>query len=406
MKLATIRRARCIAGSLLALSGCADEAAPQPTPPTELMLGLEAIDLGLEGTTDFAFVPGAPGELFVTTHPGGLHRVRVRGRSSEMLESVQLPAVYYDEGCGVLSLALDPEFSSTGFIYIGRCDDTRTTTLVRYRYDGLDALPATEAVIMRIEATADPEEDWHRWGSLGFEEDGETMWALLGDLFERATAQDRATKSGSLLRFKPDRTLEGAGFEPAPDNGADDGGTADPSVYAYGFRSPFRGARDRHGRFWVGDVGLHDKEEVNLVTRAGQNFGWDRAEGRCHEACDGLRDPIVEWGRTGSEPFDADDPEVVPSTKRSAWVGPVYEAPSVDRYYGLLTDRLLYGDHYTGWVRSLRTDAAEGEPAARDDRHVGHLAHVVAGRVGADGYVYLLTLDGTLHRAVPKLGRE
>jgi len=194
--------------------------------------------------------------------------------------------------------------------------------------------------------------------------------------------------------------LGGDGFEPASGNLAADGGAADESVYAYGFRSPFRGTRDNRGRFWVGDVGLHTKEEVNVVTRAGQNFGWDRAEGHCEGSdCDDVEDPIIEWGRTSSEPFDADDPEVVPSTKRSAWVGPVYEAPAEDPYYGLLDNRLVYGDHFTGWVRALDTSAIDGDV---DDRHVGHLAEVVSGRVGPDGYLYLLTLDGTLHRAVLK----
>jgi glucose/arabinose dehydrogenase len=390
---------------MLSLAAC-DERAPgtaaaapdaQLPIPTELALTFEAIDLGLENTTDFAFVPGASGELFVTAHRGELHRVRMAESSAQLLESATIPKVFYDEGCGVLSMALDPAFASNGFVYLGRCDDTRTTTLARYHFDGsLAALPQTEAVIMRIEAEDDPPEDWHRWGSLGFEEDGETMWALLGDLFERTTAQDVSTKSGSVLRFKPNRTSDGEGFEPALGNFSGDGGAADPAVYAYGLRSPFRGTRDTHGRFWIGDVGLHTKEEVNVVTRAGQNFGWDRTEGRCESDCDDVEDPVVEWGRTSSEPFDADDPEVVPSTKRSAWVGAVYEEPAEDRYYGLLDDRLVYGDHFTGWVRALDTDGD------LDDRHVGHLAGVVAGRVGPDGYLYLLTLDGTLHRAVLK----
>jgi glucose/arabinose dehydrogenase len=394
--------------SLLALAACEAEAGDPPEPkldpetiPSELALSFVALDLGLDATTDFAFVPEAPGEIFVTTHPGVLHRMRIRESSTELLESVTIPGVFYDEGCGVLSMALDPAFGSNGLLYLGRCDDTRTTTLARYHYDGsLEALPQTEAVIMRIHADADPPEDWHRWGSLGFEEDGETMWALLGDLFERQTAQDVSTKSGSLLRFKPSRALDGEGFEAALGNLAGDGGTADPAVYAYGFRSPFRGTRDARGRFWVGDVGLHTKEEVNVVTRAGQNFGWDRAEGRCEGACDDFEDPVVEWGRTSSEPFDAADPVVVPSTKRSAWVGDVYEAPAEDRYYGLMKNRLVYGDHFTGWVRAL--DTAALDTADMDDRHVGHLAGVVAGRVGPDGYLYLLTVDGALHRAVLK----
>jgi hypothetical protein len=376
-------------------SACSSETPPLAA-PTAPKLVFEPIALGLDRMTDFEFVPGAPEELFATVHTGWLHRVRLRASSGQVLESAEIPGVFYDEGCGLLSLAIDPAYKDNGFLYLGRCDDARTTTLSRYRYDGLASLPQTESIVMRISAGADPPENWHRWGSLGFEDDGETMWALLGDLFVRQNAQDVTSKPGSLLRFRPNRAAGGAGFEPATGNDWADAGAADPSVYAYGFRSPWRGARDRNGRFWVGDVGLVTKEEVNLVTRAGQNFGWDQSEGRCAQNCAGLQDPLIDWGRTSAEPFDTEDPDIVPATKRAGWVGPVYDAPSVDRYYGLFTDRVLYGDFYTGWVRAVKASA---DGSAVDDRFVGHLPGVVSGRVGPDGYIYLLTHEGVLHRA-------
>ena len=57
------------------------------------------------------------------------------------------------------------------------------------------------AEILTVSTPTAPEEDWHRFGSLGFEPDGETLWVLLGDHFVRDRAQDTATPFGSLLRI-------------------------------------------------------------------------------------------------------------------------------------------------------------------------------------------------------------
>ena len=56
---------------------------------------------------------------------------------------------------------------------------------------------------------------------------------------------------------------------------------ADPRIYAYGFRNPFRLTFTPDGKLLVGDVGQATWEEVDLVT-AGANYGWPLAEGPCN----------------------------------------------------------------------------------------------------------------------------
>ncbi len=53
---------------------------------------------------------------------------------------------------------------------------------------------------------------------MGFEEDGETMWILVGDHFYKEFGQDPTDKMGSLLRIVPSRDPNGEGFTPAAGN--------------------------------------------------------------------------------------------------------------------------------------------------------------------------------------------
>src|SRR5690606_1956535 len=219
---------------------------------------------------------------------------------------------------GALSFALDPEYSVNQFVYVSRCVDLVNNTIARYRLAPLEGLGDTEAEILTVTLDWDRDE-WHRFGSMGFESDGKTLWVLLGDMFFPEHAQDPTRKNGSLLRILPNRQQEGSGYERAFGNAFEPGGDNDPDIYVYGIRSPWRGARDRFGRFWIGDVGDVTAEEINLATEPGQNFGWQDNEGPCLEACDDVRDPIIHYGR---------------SEGKAVWVGEMYELPITERYYG------------------------------------------------------------------------
>ncbi|HEY6728925.1 MAG TPA: PQQ-dependent sugar dehydrogenase [Polyangiaceae bacterium] len=350
----------------------------------------------IDGVTDFAFLPGTDDELLVLQHSGAvIHYAKTEAGSFVELGRATLTDLFHDEGCGLLSLAFDPEFQDNRFVYLSRCKEQTRSTIARFEFDAIEELPATEVEILSIDAEV-ADEDWHRFGSMGFEPDGETMWALVGDLFLRELGQATTDQAGSLLRFVPNREPDGAGYEPAEGNAFDDPADGDPSIYAYGLRSPWRGTRDRFGRFWIGDVGLYTTEEVNLALSPGQNFGWDGAEGPCTVDCDGVTQPLTHYGRLSDEAYVIDDPLTEPVTKRAIWVGEAYHSDQ-DRYFGLFDDAVIFGDFFTGWVRRLEVDE---EGTLIGDEAVGHLTQVTSWKIGPDGYMYTTTLPGMFYRAV------
>jgi len=368
--------------------------------PTEPALEFHAFEAGVAPATDFAFLPGRDEELLVVSQSGGIRHIRLTTDGITFLGETEA-TVFFDEGCGLHSIVVDPEFEDNGLIYLTRCVDTLTSTLTRHVAFPLSELDSSGREILSVKLDEAQLEDWHRFGSFGFEPDGETMWLLVGDHFARDRAQDPSNLFGTLVRFLPNREPNGEGH--ANPAGPEQEPGTDPRVYAFGFRSPWRGSRDKQGRYFVGDVGLSETEEVNVVVQYGQNFGWDSYEGPCETDCNGVANPITSYGRENDEPYVLDDPDTEPAVRRAVWVGQKYEDASVDRYYGLMDGFVPFGDFFTGWVRGLRVnEAAE----LVEDRLLGHLTAVTSMKLGPDGYWYVLTLNGKLHRAEQVIAEE
>ena len=377
-----------------ATTGGSGGAAGGPAVPEVPELAFASVALpGATNSTDFAFIPGTTDEFLVTAQPGILFHYRFTNSGVAEVGRATIDDTFYLDGCGLLNVLFDPDFEENRFIYLSRCVELEVTRLSRFRLDDIETLASTEAEILTIDEPL-VEHPWHRFGSMGFEEDGETLWVLHGDMVVDGLAQDPHHQAGSLLRILPDRTDGGSGYEPA-DGNAFSGDDGDAAIYAYGLRSPWRGTRDRLGRIWVGDVGDEQAEEVNLVTRAGQNFGWDVHEGPCTEDCEGVTNPITSFGRASDEPYVLQDPLTEPATKRAIWVGQYYDHPT-DRYFGLFTNAVMFGDFFTGWVRRLEADE---DGTVISDLSVGHLPRITSWKTGNDGYMYALTLDSRLHRA-------
>ena len=376
----------------------------------DVKLGFQQIQLaGLKRGTDFQFLPQPLSktgwELVALGHKGEVNHYGLSAGGTQVLGNFQVDDVHWQAGCGLLSLAVGPSFVTEREIYLGFCTDEQSNRLSRMRLPvpGLgdeasqqQKFRDSEFPVLEISLDHMPDEIWHRWGSMGFEADGETLWVLMGDMFESEAAQDASRQLGSLLRLRPQLGLTQS-YLPAVNNWSD---PSHPLVFTKGLRSPWKGSLDSQGRYWIGDVGLVSREEINLVTENGQNLGWPTWEGRCEDDCDGLTQPLTSWGRKGGEPYEIDDPETEPETRRSAWVGELYE-PGIglypDRYCGQFNDTVLFGDFFAGWVRQLGVDA---DGAVRLDRSVAHMPSVTGVRVGPDGYMYMLTLSGRFYRLV------
>ncbi len=100
-------------------------------------------------------------------------------------------------------------------------------------------------------------------------------------------AQMVTSCSGKILRLDP---VTGDGVPSNPFYDPAQPRAARSRVWALGLRNPFRmcvrpgtGAEDPSlgdpGTIYLGDVGWRDREELNVVRQAGQNFGWPLYEG-------------------------------------------------------------------------------------------------------------------------------
>jgi hypothetical protein len=102
--------------------------------------------------------------------------------------------------------------------------------------------------------------------------------------------QQLNTLMGKILRITPDirlrpkDTLSQNGRYRIPSSGSDPNpfvnvGGARGEIYAYGLRNPHRMAWDMASKtFLVNDIGLHDWEEIDIVTK-GANYGYSEREG-------------------------------------------------------------------------------------------------------------------------------
>lgn len=354
----------------------------------------QATETGHQYVTTFEMIPGT-NELLLAELHGDVYHYELDEGGGTLLGHFSLgehvyPTAGFDGDCGLISLAFDPDFADNGYFYAGLCFDASTTGILRLTLDPEDYEGITDSAAVIMRETLARTHAFHNVGQLGFDRDG-YLWALYGDGSMAELAADPSSNFGSLVRIDPNRDPNGAGYAPAPGNPFIGDPAASEDVYAYGFRSPWTGHYDAHGRWWVGDVGSGGEaaaEEINVVTEPGSVFGWPMAEGPCEGPCDDLTDPVRFWDHSSAHPYVTQMRDPYPSQNRVGWVGVAYRDDGNDRYEGRLTDHVLYGEMCVGFVRALEMDET-GEILS--DGLVGELPKISAWSQGADGYLYVTT---------------
>ena len=336
--------------------------------------------------TEFHFVPGAEDELIVLEKDGFISHYRLDGDTATRLGRVEIPGVYSDLDCGLLSLAFDPDFETNRFVYIGQCKSKTHSAINRVTWtpDELSSLGESPVEILEGGDTA-TQYPWHNVGSIGFDSNG-ALWSIWGDKRVSANGQDTSNILGGVARVIPSRDEGTGGYSPAPGNPFAQGDGGHDALYAWGFRAPWRGSLDRDGRFWLADVGENDWEELNLVTEAGQNFGWPTHEGTCTSGCEGFTDPLTEYDHEDVHPYILDDDDAEPVASRAIWVSPELRAVEGDPYDGRLDGHVLLGEFCVGFIRAIQADA---DHQLVVDKHIGHLANVTQVEQAADGTLFM-----------------
>ncbi len=261
---------------------------------------------GLNSPVDFRFLPD--GRILVAEKNGAIRVVENGVLRTDPLITL---AVRTETERGIGGLAVDPDFSTNGRLYVAYvAADTTRNTLSRLVVDGNTA--TLDQILVQSTLTAAPN---HHGGALGFGPDGALYWGV-GDNASGSNAQNLDNIHGKILRLNTDGSVP-------DDNPVIDGRRS--LIYAYGLRNPFRLTFTPTGELLVADVGNAAFEEVNKIT-AGGNYGWPNAEGLCTSNCAGKVDPIYTYPREG---------------------GAAITSVVVHR------DKVFIADTVKGWIRTL-----------------------------------------------------
>ncbi|MFC4638656.1 PQQ-dependent sugar dehydrogenase [Deinococcus hohokamensis] len=258
---------------------------------------------GLKQVTTLTHAGDGSGRLYATLQ-GGQIRVIEGGdvRAQPFLDLGGLTRAGGERG--LLGLAFDPRYKTNRRLYVHYTDRNGDTVLARYvaTADFGRADPNSAKVLF----TAKQPYANHNGGQLAFGPDG-FLYLGLGDGGSGGDPQNNGQNLGSplgkILRFD----VRGDDAKPAPGNPFLSRQGANPNIWAYGLRNPWRFSFDRQtGDLVIADVGQNAFEEVNRQPRAskgGENYGWRVREGRtCFEPSSGCRtqgltEPVLVYGR-------------------------------------------------------------------------------------------------------------
>ena len=323
---------------------------------------------GLEYPWGLAFLPD--GRMLVTERPGRLRLVDADGRLHPQPVS-GVPAVAAVGQGGLLDVALHPDFTRNGWIYLSYAaqgEGGYGTEVVRARLEGQSLRDLKVVFSMRPKTTTG-----HHFGSrLVFDRQG-YLYITLGDRGDMGRAQRLDDHAGSVIRLHDDgRVPADNPFVALPN--------ALPEKFTLGNRN-IQGAalHPATGALWAHEHGPQGGDEINVI-RAGVNYGWPVATyGRnygsgtqigegTHKA--GMAQPLLQW-----------TPSIAPSGI-AFYTGDKFPAWRGNLFVGALRGQML--------VR-LELD---GERIVREERllenKVGRIRDV---RNGPDGYLYLLIDD-------------
>jgi len=410
-------------GCLLGLSflclfihgSCGDSGAPNPPPGGKICQGsLSLPPLPSEPGTfsgilftpvgshfpnsnlvDVEFLPGQNGDAALIGKDGTIYYAK--NDFSFLIEPD--PFQVEDDGeQGMLNVAADPDYANNCFLYFyftptgGGINRVVRGTVT---YDGSVFTVTDRQLIIEFSKSGpnnnpDPGAN-HNGGSLLF--DGDKLLMGVGDGGGGGStnttaniAQRGNTRLGKILRIVPSRTDGSGGFTLPPEGNDTPGGDL-PEIYARGVRNPFTLAKG-NGVIFIGDVGEGSFEEIDMITQAGQNFGWPQVEGP--GGAPTFVDPIGGYNHGADlTARDTEDPEDNPTGPISLLLGNFYAGP---RYGGFLTNTLIYGDFFHAFVRGLVLDGAN---QVVSDNHLGHQGGLTGLHQSPDGFLYGVSLGGS-----------
>jgi glucose/arabinose dehydrogenase len=232
------------------------------------------------------------GRVFFTERPG-----RVRVMKNGVLDTwLDLTNIVENGESGLLGIALDPNFSTNGYVYIAYTYTTPTwkfnNRLVRCKEDPITKKGVEEKIL--IDSIKGQQN--HNGGPIKFGPDGKLYWTV-GDGFDDSKPQDLNSLNGKILRLNGDGTIPND--NPFPNS----------FIWTYGHRN-VQGLAWQEGTntLFVTEHGPSSpteccNDEINIISK-GKNYGWPLIKGLQTRA--GMETPIfysgtsITWAPAGA----------------------------------------------------------------------------------------------------------
>lgn len=330
----------------------------------------EKVALDENTSAPFAMDIAEDGRVFYTELVRG--QVRVWDPATNAVTTALELDVYSGGEDGLLGIALDPDFTENGRVYLYRSPDAPDNAdpssffsrVSRFTMENGVIDPASEELVIEVPARRLPDEPGHTGGGLDFDADGNLYLGVGDDVNPhsepsggyaplstrpgtfhdaRETSANTNDLRGKLLRITP--KADGPGYTIPEGNlfpEADDANDKTrPEIYAMGFRNPFRFSIDQTtGAISLADYSPDNSNDApttrgpagiaewNLITSPG-NYGWP--------LCMGANEPFRDVDYTTSpvtvgDYFDCDAP--VNDSPRNTGLTELPPARSADLWYG------------------------------------------------------------------------
>jgi aldose sugar dehydrogenase len=306
-------------------------------------------------------------------------------------------------------------YNHTKFVFLYYTElygqDQVRNRVYRYEWDQENQILVNGTMVLDLPANPGP---GHNGGKIEADRNG-NIYAVIGDLFREGQLQNvqegpAAEDSSVIIRIKED----GSAVADNPFFNSSNEGMR--KYYAYGIRNSFGLAIDPISRLlWDTDNGDDSYDEINIV-RPGFNSGWDKIMGPIARSdieqadleeelviFEGSKyaDPVFSW----EKPVGVTDLEFLNSTA----LGPKY---AYNLFVGDINNGNLYYFELNGSRTGIKLDQNDREEladqVADDDQELswivfgsGFEGGITDIETGPDGFLYVLTFNGSLYRILP-----
>ncbi len=366
---------------------------------------------GLDRPIFGAFAAGDSGHLFIAEQHTGKIKILdlATGQTQQFLDIPNRQLAMGNEQ-GLLGLAFDPDYQTNGHFYVTLTKANGNIVVRQYSVSSTDPTQADPSSGDGIFTILHPDQANHNGGWLAFGPDG-MLYIAVGDGGGSGnpgnTAQDTDSLLGKMLRIDvhgDDFASDPARDYAIPDDNPFAGALAGrDEIWAFGLRNPWRDSFDRlTGDLYIADVGQNKWEEINYQSAAsggGENYGWKVKEGNS----------VFNDTVPGNPP--ADDPSLIdpvvayphqaaPDGGFAVTGGYVYrgQSPGMQGLY-------FYADYVTDQLWTFRIVGGAAVDVTNRTQQIvadgGTIAQISSFAEDSQGNLYILQLDGEIHRLSP-----